>query len=528
MIETPYQVFGTTPAPLIGRKRIFEEIMRNFNREKPQHLSVIGAPFIGKTVLLQELAHYLNTSCTIFDACIYWDVHRSRIDNDSAFYAALSLHSAQVLSKLDAELAKDLYENSTGDYGVLRDVFELFNAEGRKILLVLDQLDLLLISGGVTRNLWDNLRSLAQKPGLRLITSSSKPLSELCCSPESRTSDFWNIFRPESIKLEVLSNEDWTAFLAPFEQRRIAFEKGVETEIQNWTGGIPVLVAALCNTLWERIENESVISLNQINQIAEKYFTEDVTILPSLWNKCDTDEQSDLHDLANGEVLKIDQTISKAQAQSLMQKGYVKEQKGNLKMSCRAMGIFAKTYGADATGLKRLFGSADEYQKNLRGLLELRLNQIPIGDADLHAQIANAIQLLDTSPPTAIRQIRGIVDDLFQMIWKIEIPTGKIPVVWVQRWRASGGNDNCPSGNVPEGGKRCQLLNLMTESRTAVGAKVSRSTYYLINSLHSYGDFGQHLQGEKVSLVSVAIALLTALELYAQLSRELSLNPQQI
>jgi hypothetical protein len=61
----------------------------------------------------------------------------------------------------------------------------------------------------------------------------------------------------------------------------------------------------------------------------------------------------------------------------------------------------------------------------------------------------------------------------------------------------------------------------MTESRTAVAKKVSRSTYYLIDSLHSYGNFGAHTQGEKVSTFIAAIACLSALELCAQLSIEL-------
>jgi hypothetical protein len=46
---------------------------------------------------------------------------------------------------------------------------------------------------GLTRILWDQLRSLGQKASLRLVTGSRCPLRELCKTEESRTSDFWEI-----------------------------------------------------------------------------------------------------------------------------------------------------------------------------------------------------------------------------------------------------------------------------------------------------------------------------------------------
>lgn len=523
MSDHPYQVFGPTPAPMLGRKSVWGTILRKLNKPNPDHITVVGPAHIGKTVLLNALTARLNQDGQegrIFDVCIYWNVRRSRVENDADFYAALASQAAPALAKLDSGLANDLRSNDGGNHAILRDVFELLSDDGRKILLVMDELDQVLMAGGVTKNLWDNLRSLAEKPGLRLITGSRKSLRELCNSQDSRTSYFWNIFHPQPIRVEAFSADDLPDVLAPFVQRRITFERGADTEIMNWTGGVPVLTAALCQRLWEEVEDGAVISPGQVNEVAEAYFADDETILPSLWKDCDTDEQGDLHEIAQGKQLAVNQHIPQQRYQALERKGYVEERKGFLKMRCRAMENYAKTHGTDATGLRRLFGSAEDYEKNLRGVLDLRLSQIQIMNDDLKAQITNAIQSLDISPATAIRQIRGVVDDAFTLIWDAEMPGRRIPDKWVQVWRY-GGIDDPPNGRVPLDGARCKLLNLMTESKTAVATKVSRSTYYLIDSLHSYGNFGQHKQGEKVSTFIAAIACLTALELCAQLSIEL-------
>lgn len=496
--------------------------MRRLDKPKPDHVSVIGPAHIGKTILLNALTARLNQDGKPFDGCIYWDVRRSRIESDADFYKGLAEQAAPAVATLDSGLASDLRAEGGGTYSVLRDVFEYLNEDGRKILLVMDELDLVLMASGVTRNLWDNLRSLAEKPGLRLMTGSRKPLRELCNSQDSRTSDFWNIFYPQPIRVEVFSEDDWQDVLTPFAQRQIQFERGADTEIMNWTGGVPALAAALCEKLWEESQDGVVISREHLNQVADAYFASDETILPSLWKECDADEQGDLHEIAQGEVLALNQHVPQLRYQSLTRKGYVVEQKGSLKPCCRAMEYYAKLHGSDATGMRRLFGSAKDYEKNLRGLLELRLSQIQITNHDLRTQLTNAIQFLDSSPTTTIRQIRGIVDDAFNMIWTSEIPDRKIPDKWIERWRYSGVN-NPPVGPVPsDGAVRCRLLSLMTESATTVDTKVSRSTYYLIDSLHSYGNFGQHKQWEKVSIFTAAIACLTALELCAQLSVELN------
>jgi hypothetical protein len=328
MNEHPYQVFGATPAQMLGRKSIWETILRKLNKPSPDHITVVGQAHIGKTVLLNALTARLSQEgqeSRIFDACIYWNVRRSRVENDADFYEALASQAAPALTKIDSGLANDLRSNDGKNYSTLQYVFELLNETGRKILLVMDELDQVLMAGGVTKNLWDNLRSLAEKPGLRLITGSRKSLRELCNSQDSRTSYFWNIFHPQPIRVEVFGSDDLPEVLAPFSQRRITFERGADTEIMNWTGGVPVLTAALCQGLWEEVNDGTVISPRQVSEMAAAYFAGDESILPSLWKACDTDEQGDLHEIAQEKQLAVNQHIPHSRYQALERKGYVEE-----------------------------------------------------------------------------------------------------------------------------------------------------------------------------------------------------------
>ena len=78
---------------------------------------------------------------------------------------------------------------------------------------MLDDFDYALADAGLTRNLWDQLRSLAQKTSLKFVTRSRRPLRELCRAEESRTSDFWEIFYDTPIRVAALDDADRGGFL---------------------------------------------------------------------------------------------------------------------------------------------------------------------------------------------------------------------------------------------------------------------------------------------------------------------------
>jgi hypothetical protein len=49
---------------------------------------------------------------------------------------------------------------------------------------------------------------------------------------------------------------------------------------------------------------------------------------------------------------------------------------------------------------------------------------------------------------------------------------------------------------------------------------ISRQTYHLLDSVVGYGHYGQHTEGENVTLGTALAAIITSLELAARLTEE--------
>jgi hypothetical protein len=106
----------------------------------------------------------------------------------------------------------------------MQAVTQELSASGDRLLLVLGGFDNVLADAGITRAIWDNLRSLARQPVLRYVTGSRRPLRELCRTEESRTSDFWEIFSGAPIVVGALRTEERDEVLRSFEEKAVSIE----------------------------------------------------------------------------------------------------------------------------------------------------------------------------------------------------------------------------------------------------------------------------------------------------------------
>jgi hypothetical protein len=363
-----------------------------------------------------------------------------------------------------------------------------------------------------------------------LIGSSELP-GPIVSVVRERNFDHVILFETPNTKQQTYATKDALALLQPgidieIRSRAINFASGAKTELMNWTGGMPVLYCDLCKTTWERAETGANISPQQINQWAEELFNQPPDYLQSLWKDCTTQERGILAELAEGREFKQGEDYKQPEVRKLIQCGYIKEERGALKISCRAMENFARQHGSDSTALYRLFGTSDNFNKNSRGLLELRFSQIERIDGEMHDSVSIAIQNLH-KPHIVIEQIRSLVNRAFKRIWDAELPDRQIPPKWTQGWKQGDSEGNNPELNPPEGrvptrgGAQCNLLRLMVDHRKAGRTRVSPASYYLINYLQSVGDFGQHNQDEQIPTGFAVTTCLAAIQLCDQLAQDL-------
>ena len=395
------------------------------------------------------------------------------------------------------------------------------------LLVVFDGFDYALAGTGLTRNLWDQLRALAQKDSLRLVTGSRRPLRELCRTEDSRTSDFWEIFYDTPIRVTALDDADVETFLQPLRDEGCEFDESARKEISNWTGRVPLLLCALLHALWED-HRGARLSKPSIDAVGDRVLDERRQLLAALWDDCDDELRADLGMLCEGDLPLTD--LSDRRRDALVERGFGQVSGNRLRTFCRLMQRYAGAQAPAVADLTRLFGTTSGFDVNVRSLLDLRLAQVAAkgADDDLRDYVGNAIRDLAPFPERSLIWVRSIASRALTLIWDAELPDGQLPAAWRDEWDSRDVNYAHEDGQLPRSaGARCNILRLATGTeRTSRGVRyITRTTYLLLDHLQSVGNFGQHSEDypeTKVTIGFAASIVLAAISLVECLTQDLA------
>ncbi len=528
MTANPYQVLGPSIPPMLGRAALVQRIEGHLSKPTPDHVSIVGPKHYGKSVLLRHLADVYRAGSSGYLTTAHIDLRRDTPRSDGTFKRRFAAEVKAALWPERAQLSEWIDPDDATVHESLDLVFTKLEDENSRILVVLDGFDYALAGTELTRNLWDQLRSLAQKTSLRLVTGSRRPLRELCRTEESRTSDFWEIFYDTPVRVTALADFDWDAFLQPLLDAGCTPDNSARKEIANWTGGVPLLVCALLQVLWGK-HRGTQLSKPEIDHAADAILKDRHEILAELWDDCDIELRADLGTLASGDIPLSD--LSAARRHALESRGFGRVSKNRLRGSCRLIQRYAEEQAPALADLKRLFGTSHGFKTQIRSLMELRLEQIknPGVDEDLHRFVSNAVRDLEPHPEDALTWIRSIADRALALIWEAELPPDKtLPEKWIEE-RQRGDVRSLPEdgGKLPRGaGAQCHVLRLITSSdRIPRQSKyVTKTTCLLLDPLQSVGNFGQHRNDYPEATISVgfaATAVLAAISLVESLTADL-------
>ena len=376
------RVLGASVPPMLGRAALMRTINDHLLKPSPDHVSVVGPAYYGKSVVLRHLAtSFLNGSGDCLTAAPI-DLRHGIPASDGEFMSRFA-HEVRVAVQRArpqiAELVELVEAEDEAVHEVLGLVFEELESEGSRLLVVLDGFDYALAGTALTRNLWDRLRALAQRASLRLVTGSRRPLRELCRTEESRTSDFWEIFYDTPTRVTALDDGDIEAFLGPLRDAGSEFEDSARKEIVNWTGGVPVLVCALLRRLLEEHAGTRLLK-SQIDRAAEEVLAERGQLLAALWDDCDDELRTDLGALSHGDVPLTE--LSPVRRRALEERGYGRVSGNRLRSSCRLMQRYARDQAPAVADLTRVLGTIAGFETHVGSLLELRLAQVSTATAD--------------------------------------------------------------------------------------------------------------------------------------------------
>lgn len=532
----PYQVMGTRVPKMLGRRRLIELIERHVLKPSPDHVQLVGPTLYGKSVLLATLAARHETGNSHYLTAAYADLRHAPPVDDSAFRRRFAEVVKAALARKVPEIAEYIDLGDRGLHELLDLSFQELEQKKSRLLVVLDGFDHVLAGSGITRTLWDQLRALAQKSSLRLVTGSRQPLRELCKSEESRTSDFWEIFYDTPIVVGPFGQDDWDELLGPLTTRGVSVDSSARKELMNWSGGVPVLTAALLERLADAVHDGSSLSKSDVDRVAAEMLAHPPTHLQQLWEDCNIELRGDLAAFGETDGILLSDLPAPRQ-RALDGRGYGAPSGNKMRSACRLMARYALEQGPAVADLKRLFGTATDYLANIEGLLELRVGHLAgqAVDPQLLNYLRHSIRDVAGSPEMSLVAIRSLVQRALQLIWAKELGASRtLPDDWITEWQHAGVTARWLDGSkrVPSGaGDQMRALELLTGKKQGFNFIVrkakalTKSTFLLLDGLHGIGDFGQHLNDypECPVTTSFAVAVVgNAIEFVSALTRDLA------
>ncbi|TWT80649.1 NACHT domain protein [Planctomycetes bacterium CA13] len=531
MTERLFPILGTEDIPMLGRERLMDRIWGDISKTTPSNLSIVGPRYIGKTVLLKALVERANGDDSPFSLVLYWELGFHPPQSDEAFIADLcdQLHETLGVDPVKySEHRSELAEDKT--FLTLKEVMDLIQMEGDSILMVWDGFDKPLSQGQLTGTLFGNLRDLFNGKKHKIITAARAKQSELAADKQVEDSPFWNMFDVNPVRIGPFDSDDCQAALAKggFQPQR-----GGEKELGNWTGGHPVLFLSLLNEL--HADSVTEFDNTHVSAAAKNVGQSLADFMAKLWSCCTADAKSTyLAIVESGEI--ETRKVSREVQDSLTGQAFAIGSGSKLKPSCTLMQQHIQSAKGQGGGIKRSFGSTNDYESNIRELLELRLSQIkrPI-NARLHRLVTQSISHLPSDPDDCLNNLTRIEELSLDTVWQVEgEPNSQLPADVISAWTLSPGDrdrtvkDRMDNNDWTIPTDRLQqilILERLTGSRkdfSPLSRCISKDTYVLLNAIHSFRNRTEHTDGQQMPVGVAASALLLCIELLGCLSHELS------
>lgn len=530
MSTTPYSLSAVNLGPTLGRTREMTRIVSALTKPTPDHLTIVGPKRFGKTMVLRATVAVLSDPKKGYVGAGYWDLRHDRPESDASFRSKLATHLKHALVANRPDFAALLDPNDPAGLGLQMVVDELAKTKER-VLLVLDGFDHAPIGDGLSVNLLGQLRQLADGPALRFVTGSRAKLREVCRTVAAQESDFWNIFNPNPIEIGRFDDGDWDDLLRPCVEAGLTVEAPAKTELKNWTNGVPLLTLALLGELYAASATRGSITKEMVDNTAAEALASHSTILDDLWDGCSSELRDDLRAASHTDGCPSSQ-IPQVRRRDLLSRGFIVETSGRVRLGCRVWQSFVEQQAKSVEEVDRLFSDVTRFDRNMRRVLELRLDglrgTVSVG---LESAVRAAIQDLASDPGVSIGRGRLVLDRALSEVAKLEnIQGDAIPASWLSEWKSSGRtftgimDEALRTGKFPA--KPKAILAVLRTATGDVGARrvakfLSKATSNLLDFVAAVGDFAQHPEGEEVEPGFANAFCFASVELCASIASDL-------
>jgi hypothetical protein len=243
-------------ARFFGRHREVEQIFSRLRNVEFESSSLVGERRIGKTSLLNYVAHPEIRSAHGLDPDKYLFVYvdLQMLDKDTTptrLWQRLLRQMARCCYDTEVKQAlEELRHVQAIDNFALADLFDSVDEKDQYIVFLLDEFENVTENENFDPAFFYGLRSLAIHHNLALITSSLHELIELCHSAEIRSSPFFNIFANINVRL-LTEAEAQDLVSSPLNGTGVSFTEGEDNTIFHIAGYHPYFLQAACSFLFD-------------------------------------------------------------------------------------------------------------------------------------------------------------------------------------------------------------------------------------------------------------------------------------
>lgn len=251
------------PAQFYGRTREVAKIFSRVGAPRPQSISVVGERRIGKSSLLQ----YVNAAAVrvrfleqpgsyVF---VFIDLQQKRKLTLTEFFQELFLCIAK-------EVKDDAISRLDPHFDALRSLLERFRADGRKLVVLFDEFDVITTNRAFDLEFYSFLRSIANNYDVAYVTSSARDLQELCYTQLIADSPFFNIFT--NVFLRAFSAKEALDLI-----KKPSAEAGLPLEnyarrVMELAGHFPYFLQIACSAYFDHLlENDGKLKREEVEDV---------------------------------------------------------------------------------------------------------------------------------------------------------------------------------------------------------------------------------------------------------------------
>jgi hypothetical protein len=239
-LANPFYAGGAVPPELFaGRKDTLRLIQSSLSGPTLQNISIVAERRMGKTSLLRYVCEHVASlfpqNTVVVCLNLLEGYARTRVD----LLRALREKLAEQLERQPWKEALD------GDLGEFSRALEYLSRSGLRLVLCLDEIEMLSENEAEFGGLFDALRSAADGKPFAMLVTSARPLAKLK-KEHGSTSPFYNIFVQQTLGL--LKADEWRELVVEHMDTVTPEELN---EIGRLAGGHPFFTQLAARRLWE-------------------------------------------------------------------------------------------------------------------------------------------------------------------------------------------------------------------------------------------------------------------------------------